>query len=263
MCLNTESAFRKLPNQKIFAQVNVRCSYVITTRADNGKGSNTLTDRAVEVETLVHSDTLLMDFEYYISTVINPPLDRILRLAGANVKDWYNQMHMPAYRRQYQPASISDKRYVLSPSDLYNISRDKYYNATCMQLTLWECPRLNGKTCAICGGQVDPDTGKSRLQYIQFHRSLNFTNKKTEVCHFCREAREDSVYTVANRLRIAQRELCGVMEVCTSCAGASKMAEVACISLDCPVYYSRVRLGKSLQRQDEDTTLALAEIGIE
>lgn len=61
-----------------------------------------LRDRAISPEKfmalLALSLPLYLDYEYYITKVLLPPLERIFNLMGANVKDWYNTLpkrHLP------------------------------------------------------------------------------------------------------------------------------------------------------------------------
>jgi DNA polymerase zeta len=53
--------------------------------------------RSIEVPTLLYSEHLVLDADYYIEKKIIPPLARIFNLVGANVLQWYRDM--PKYRR--------------------------------------------------------------------------------------------------------------------------------------------------------------------
>lgn len=56
-----------------------------------------ISDRSVEVPTLLHSSHLALDGGYYIEKKIIPPLSRIFSLVGVDVAQWYKEM--PKYRR--------------------------------------------------------------------------------------------------------------------------------------------------------------------
>lgn len=51
--------------------------------------STKISDRAVEVEWLLHSDRLVLDSTYYIRRKIIPPLARVFNIVGSDVEAWY------------------------------------------------------------------------------------------------------------------------------------------------------------------------------
>jgi DNA polymerase zeta len=69
-------------------QYGERVPYVVVTGAPGSR----LIDRCVPPETLLHDAQLDLDAEYYITKNLIPPLERILNLVGANVRQWYDEM---------------------------------------------------------------------------------------------------------------------------------------------------------------------------
>lgn len=70
-------------------------------------------DRSVSPETYLNSletdSPLELDFEYYITRVLIPPLERVFNLIGVNVKDWYRNMPK------------STKQIIMRRNDILNI----------------------------------------------------------------------------------------------------------------------------------------------
>lgn len=73
-------------------QYGERYPYVVVA----GAPDQSVTERSVEVEWLLHSDALALDSSYYIRRKLIPPLSRIFNLVGANVLQWYEAM--PKYQ---------------------------------------------------------------------------------------------------------------------------------------------------------------------
>lgn len=69
-------------------QYGERVPYVVIAGA---RGSR-LVDRCVAPEVMLGSDEIFLDAEYYITKNLIPPLERILNLVGANVRQWYDEM---------------------------------------------------------------------------------------------------------------------------------------------------------------------------
>ncbi|KAK9238290.1 hypothetical protein V1525DRAFT_358797 [Lipomyces kononenkoae] len=61
------------------------------------------------------------------------------------------------------------------------------------------------------------------------------------ICGYCKTDVAKSYYIVQSRGTDLQRKLCNLLDVCRSCARISRAEDVACVSQDCPVYFSRVR----------------------
>jgi len=61
------------------------------------------------------------------------------------------------------------------------------------------------------------------------------------LCNDCLKNRDESIYEMKRRLAAVEKRTHALQSICRSCTGASRPEEIACDSLDCPVYYSRVR----------------------
>ncbi|KAK9434378.1 hypothetical protein V1505DRAFT_359959 [Lipomyces doorenjongii] len=61
------------------------------------------------------------------------------------------------------------------------------------------------------------------------------------ICAYCKADVAKSYYILQSRGIDLQRNLCNLLDICRSCARISRAEDVACVSQDCPVYFSRVR----------------------
>ncbi|KAJ7597046.1 hypothetical protein C8J56DRAFT_919017 [Mycena floridula] len=75
------------------AQYGERIPYVIV----RGLPGLRLVERAMDPGEMLANTSLSLDAEYYISRVLIPPLERILSLVGADVRQWYNDMAKPKH----------------------------------------------------------------------------------------------------------------------------------------------------------------------
>ena len=69
-------------------QYGERVPYVVVYGDPNAR----LTDQVVEPKELLRNKDLRLNGEYYIRKLVIPSLERILQLAGADVKSWYEEM---------------------------------------------------------------------------------------------------------------------------------------------------------------------------
>jgi len=53
------------------------------------------------------------------------------------------------------------------------------------------------------------------------------------------------------QLCAAEKRVNDIRRICASCSGVSRPQELRCDSLDCPVYYSRVKETQKLQYEDK------------
>ncbi|TFK30449.1 hypothetical protein FA15DRAFT_607802 [Coprinopsis marcescibilis] len=115
------------------AQYGERVPYLIA----KGEPGARLVDRAVDPTEFFEDGDLQLDAEYYINRVLIPPLDRILSLVGADVKQWYRDMPKP--NTTTEVASPRKNRASISP----------------------EKPRMEEHfghmQCAVCGGSADQE----------------------------------------------------------------------------------------------------------
>lgn len=69
-------------------QYGERVPYVVIAGAPGSR----LIDRTVAPETLLYNAHHRLDAEYYITKNLIPPLERILNLVGADVREWYTEV---------------------------------------------------------------------------------------------------------------------------------------------------------------------------
>ncbi|KAF8249753.1 DNA/RNA polymerase [Wilcoxina mikolae CBS 423.85] len=158
-----------------------------------------IASRSIDVPTLLHSGHLVLDADYYIKNKIIPPLERIFKLVGADVSQWYKEM--PKYRHM--------RRIIQDGTE----TRKK-------GITLAGWLTVDTLTCTICREK---------------------TPKGQRLCNVCRTNRDASIYQMKRRLAAVEKRTYDLQSICRSCTGASRPEEIACDSLECPVYYSRVR----------------------
>ncbi|KAJ7706169.1 hypothetical protein B0H17DRAFT_1035991 [Mycena rosella] len=126
-------AARQAILENIEPQYSERVPYVICRGAPKSR----LVDRGKDPLEVLRSRHLQLDAEYYISRVLVPPLDRILSLAGADVRRWYLDM----------PKGKSLDVEVVSPSKLQKQLDDNF--------------NIDGHflnpSCLVCGGSSRED----------------------------------------------------------------------------------------------------------
>jgi len=217
---NTANAFRTIFNRDIWWKCLRSASYVVHAK---GLGKQTVAERSIEVSALLKSDRLVLDANYYIEKKIIPPLERIFNLVGANVRQWYYEM--PKYR----PPRKGDAQ-ARGP------------------LTLDDWLACGASACLVCQRRIS-SSGKSKLQ-----QGLFDADNRAEICASCMNERDQSVDHVMRRLARAQKRYHELHTICKSCSGSE---EIACDSLDCSLYYSRVRASSWCKREEMATQKVL------
>ncbi|KAI5777372.1 hypothetical protein EDC01DRAFT_713904 [Geopyxis carbonaria] len=193
-------------------QYGERYPYVVVA----GAPGQTVSQRSVEVEWLLHSDLLALDATYYITKKLIPPLERIFNLVGSDVGAWYRSMpkHMPLRRAARAFAE-----------------RGRADDIRAATLEMWMAQ--DSATCRVCGRADAPRESRVR------------------VCDGCSENRDKAMWEVRRRLAEVEERSLEIARICRSCTGVAWRQEVACDSYDCPVYYSRVREATKVRTQRE------------
>jgi DNA polymerase zeta len=106
-----------------------------------------IAQRSVEVQTLLRSDHLALDADYYIKKKIIPPLARIFNLVGADVLQWYNEM--PKYRRLRRIVAKEEEQQV-GKKGKRAVTLDKWLSTGTLE-------------CMLCRKQIQP--GESKLLF--------------------------------------------------------------------------------------------------
>ncbi|KAK3840796.1 MAG: DNA polymerase zeta subunit [Linnemannia gamsii] len=183
-------------------QYGERVPYVVVY----GDPSARLTDQVVEPKELLRNKDLRLNGEYYIRKHVIPSLERILQLAGADVKSWYDEMPRPKRRR-------GGKGFVSVGSRI-----DRYYQS---------------QSCMVCSNLI---VGKKSGSGKQSSLIL-------DVCLECssEQGRVKSIFTMQNRLSNAEKQFRATVNVCSSCCHETGTELVACESLECTVFWQRRR----------------------
>ncbi|KAI8148312.1 hypothetical protein BJV82DRAFT_591635 [Fennellomyces sp. T-0311] len=181
-----------------------RVPYVVVYR---GGPNARLRDKVVRPEEILHDNSLLLDAEYYITKMIIPPLSRIFNLIGVDIKQWYDEMPRSRKAVTLQPVQQSKSRI------------DQYYASS---------------HCIVCRQLTDQT-----------------------ICTTCQSQPAQTANTLLTRQAETESHLTNVLLLCQSCSGISPIltastdprapiddtgyADHACDSLDCPVFFERVK----------------------
>ncbi|KAK2461909.1 hypothetical protein APHAL10511_006372 [Amanita phalloides] len=115
-----------------------RVPYVITT----GPPGSRLVDRAMDPLEFMQNGHLRLDATFYITRVLIPPLERILNLVGADVKQWYKDMPKPSAIG----STMSSKRTIVDSPSKLDIG-DHFQMWQCLVCTT---PVLDEELCEKC-----------------------------------------------------------------------------------------------------------------
>ncbi|KAJ3371311.1 DNA polymerase zeta, partial [Kappamyces sp. JEL0680] len=179
-----------------------------------------LKDSVVSPETLANDPSLQLHATYYITKQIIPALARVFNLVGADLTLWYHQM-----------PKIS--RAILYQEDASNaVSRrtiDHYYKSS---------------LCLVCDERIavpGPIRG---------------------ICSTCIQQPLTSLGSLTYTLKHRQERYKTVQDVCRSCSGLSTLLDrdIPCVSLDCGVYFSRMKASKTLATS-QMISQAIADLG--
>lgn len=194
------STKRMLEDARAEPQYGERVPYVVITGAPGAR----LIDRCVAPETLLQSDHNELDAEYYISKNLIPPLERILNLVGANVRNWYDEMP------KIQRIRRVDANMQLLGDTNTNIALSKKTLESYMK----------SSSCLVCKEKIESGG---------------------PICTNCLANKPTSLLAVRTKLTREEKKARDLDRVCKSCSGFVWTDEVACDSKDCPVFYTRTR----------------------
>jgi DNA polymerase zeta len=186
-------------------------------------------------EYLRRGSSLRINSTYYIAKCINPSLNRILSLCGADVALWYRQMPKPKIRirhisyEDYEHAANTCK--LTRPKNtLKQQSMDRY--------------TIKG-LCEVCGADAEPN------------KSL---------CANCLDNPSNALIVILQRLNISQDGDRHLSLLCQNCSRKDQSATFytrkqmvgpnCCSSLDCAVFFERCRVVTRI----EDCLITLDEI---
>ncbi|KAF2007195.1 DNA polymeras-like protein zeta catalytic subunit [Amniculicola lignicola CBS 123094] len=215
------AAKRMLADPRTEPQYGERVPYVVITGAPGAR----LIDRCVSPETLLQSDHIELDAEYYISKNLIPPLERIFNLVGANVRQWFDEM--PKIQR------IRNISIPLSKPEVGNGGALMAGGAAQgLRKTLESY--MKSSTCLVCRSKLLPPlTTLPGLELDAF--------AMLPLCSACLARPATALLSLKERVRKNEEKAKQVDMVCRSCSGLAWGEEIKCDSRDCPVFYTRIR----------------------
>ncbi|OAD06266.1 hypothetical protein MUCCIDRAFT_9808, partial [Mucor lusitanicus CBS 277.49] len=188
-------------------QYGERVPYVVVYRGPNAK----LKDKVVPPEELLNDSSLRLDAEYYIRKQIIPPLSRVFNLMGVDILSWYESMPR-SQKIAAMNLALSTEHQARNPTRI-----DQYYSSS---------------HCIVC--RKIADQGKS-------------------ICEQCKQAASNTLFTLLSRQQMSQNKFRKVLQACQDCSNLSPLdamtvveqeqhyADIPCDSLDCPIFYERLK----------------------
>tara|TARA_R110002003_G_scaffold645_9_gene21021 strand:- start:26504 stop:31201 length:4698 start_codon:yes stop_codon:yes gene_type:complete len=201
---------RMLADPRTEPQYGERVPYVVITGAPGAR----LIDRCVSPETLLQSEHLELDAEYYISKNLIPPLERIFNLVGANVRMWFDEM--PKIQR------IRNISLPLGPRP------NDAGGAANLRKTLESY--MKSSACLVCRAKLLPPPATATDAYALL-----------PLCQKCLKRPARSLLALKDRIWKSEVRVKDVDAVCRSCSNLAWGEEIKCDSRDCPVFYTRIR----------------------
>lgn len=196
----------------------------------------------MEVEDMLRSGHVL-DSAYYIGRTMINPLSRIFSIVGSNVQDWWN--NTPKYQPLREVTRFGQK--------------EAEYRVETLELLL----APSAEVCPLCEKEKEVDSRKSCT--FSFSNQVLIMIGDVEICKDCWVNKDRSFYEVRRRMMDVERRVNNLNAVCRSCAGISAVEEISCDSIDCPVFYSRIRETTKLRnfRVSERQMIEILENGEE
>ena len=200
---------RMIKDRRTEPQYGERVPYVVIAGAPGAR----LWERCVEPTRLIYDEYAELDAEYYISKNLIPPLERIFNLVGANVRQWFDEMPKVQRIRLLAGSKEGDAG-----------GKNKKTMESYMGSSL----------CLVCRAKLPP---------------LPPSVEKPELplCESCRkDDTQNTLLALRAKLEKAERRSRDLEAVCRSCANVAWDEEIKCDSMDCPVFYSRVKANTQL-----------------
>ncbi|RYN87811.1 DNA polymerase zeta catalytic subunit [Alternaria tenuissima] len=229
---------RMLADPRAEPQYGERVPYVVITGAPGAR----LIDRCVSPETLLQSDHLELDAEYYISKNLIPPLERIFNLVGANVRQWYDEM--PKTQRI---------RNVSIPMALRNDKSNAVHAGGNTSLKKTMESYMKSSHCMVCRSKLTTSAP------AQFPRGEVKPYAMLPLCVSCLKRPAHSLLSLKYRVWDTETRVSQVDSVCRRCSNLAWGEEIKCDSRDCPVFYTRIKERSRLSAL-QDSVFPLIEL---
>ncbi|KAJ3178368.1 DNA polymerase zeta [Geranomyces variabilis] len=221
-------AMRKMASDpRAEPQIGERVPYVVVHGGPNYK----LKDSVVPPEELLFSRNLRLHGQYYVERMIIPAISRVFNLVGVDLMSWYRDMPKIIAATRFTASQLMqeqpDTRGPIATL-LAGRTIDQYYVA---------------RHCVVCHALVaKPGRGGGAGDRGGGGGGGN-GGGDTTLCASCRADTPTTAATLAMRSSAAQRAHAQIQNVCRSCTGHATAldADSACISLDCPVFFARLK----------------------
>ncbi|KAJ3615850.1 hypothetical protein Zmor_012247 [Zophobas morio] len=193
-----------------------RVPYLVTY----GARTNRLIDNVCSLYDFLYDETAFLNTKYYIKKQLIPPLSRVFGLLGEDPENWYAELSVrkkapsteSAFSRRSLP-EVSSLRARSPPRKKRVI--EQYYSS---------------KNCAVCHSFC--------------------TEEDASLCQPCRASPQKSYFCLLSAQRNVEYTRKHLYMICSRCLGEpSEQAIDQCISLDCPIFYERVKINKKVRQE--------------
>jgi DNA polymerase zeta len=207
---------RMLADPRAEPQYGERIPYVVVTGAPGAR----LIDRCISPESLLQSDHLELDAEYYISKNLIPPLERIFNLVGANVRQWYDEMpKIQRVRNVTLPALGKHDSLAMRGAATSRKTLESY---------------MKSSACLVCRTKLP--SAPPHLPGIAPN-----TFAMMPLCEKCLRKPARVLLELKDRIWKSEVRTKEIEMVCRNCSDFAWGEEIRCDSRDCPVFYTRIK----------------------
>ncbi|KAL2641863.1 hypothetical protein R1flu_009450 [Riccia fluitans] len=196
-----------------------RIPYVVV----HGEPGARLVDMVVDPLTLVSQPSLRLHDMYYITKQIIPACQRIFMLVGVDLRAWFSEMP-----RVYRPPTSKRVSNLMmgAKSTKWDPDAGKFKRGRNLRHGTIDQYFLS-RHCTICG---------------------EFTRASQLLCSKCLKSPRAAAILLPGRTARLEKEFKHLEAICRHCGGgdASPEANIACISLDCSVFFERRKVHREL-----------------
>jgi DNA polymerase zeta len=231
---------RMLADPRAEPQYGERVPYVVVTGAPGAR----LIDRCISPESLLQSDHLELDAEYYISKNLIPPLERIFNLVGANVRQWYDEMPKVQRIRNVTIPTIGRQDTLTTGGAATSKKTLESY--------------MKSSACLVCRSKLLPAP----------HHLLGIEPNifaMMPLCEKCLRKPARALLALKDKIWQTEARTKEIDMVCRNCSDLAWGEEIRCDSRDCPVFYTRIKERSKLTGLKEGVgkVVTVLEEGIE
>ncbi|KAH8834549.1 hypothetical protein DL96DRAFT_1580914 [Flagelloscypha sp. PMI_526] len=201
------AARRQVKDHNAEALYGDRVPYVIYRHPDKTR----LVERSMDPLEFVDDGHHHLDGKYYVEHVLLPPIDRILRLIGVRVLDWYNAMPKRIHASSNFTFHSKSKR---NSRNIRRVHIDDHFRSI---------------NCILCGR----------------------TTPKGGVCKKCLKRPRSSIPDLSRRVTYYRTKAKDAHRICCHCTNRPILAEVKCDAFDCQWMYARKKGELLLEKADD------------